>query len=85
MVGSGAVFRVYNGEVIDVLTKKIVVQISYCAECSNILSSLFSIHEHGWTKIYLVSDSQTTIKAFQHNNVPWKLQASWNLFHLKCR
>ncbi|KAF6136416.1 hypothetical protein GIB67_019299 [Kingdonia uniflora] len=67
--GSGAVFRVYTGEVIDVLTKNIGVQISYCAECNNILSSLFSIHEHGWTKIYLVSDSQTAIKAFQHNNV----------------
>ncbi|KAF6146436.1 hypothetical protein GIB67_037736 [Kingdonia uniflora] len=76
--GIGAAARNHLGIVLGVLTKGLGITSSYYAECEAIIEVLSWAVIKGWLKLWIESDSLTTVTNFNNNLVPCPQRTRWN-------
>ncbi|KAF9613590.1 hypothetical protein IFM89_009260 [Coptis chinensis] len=82
--GPGAIFRDNASQFLLVLSKEgIGIQTNYMAEFHAIIESIEFALNHGWTSLWIESDSQATVEAFASGDTLWSFKVK--LGHRKDR
>ncbi|KAF9596182.1 hypothetical protein IFM89_007500 [Coptis chinensis] len=80
--GWAAVYRDHNGIVIGTYVGGLGVATNYEAKSTAIVEGIAKAIEQGWLHIWVDTDSATAAKAFQTDNVLWKVWAKWDRIKL---
>ncbi|KAF6148178.1 hypothetical protein GIB67_011953 [Kingdonia uniflora] len=76
--GCGAVFRNNACEVLGVLTMNLSHTKAYNAECTAVVEALIKAYLLSHRRAWIVSDSSAAVKAFNNDQVPWRLRQLWD-------
>ncbi|KAF6156943.1 hypothetical protein GIB67_039704 [Kingdonia uniflora] len=74
--GIGIIYRNNKGEVMGTYSKSIGQATNFIVEITSIISGVQKAITQGWRRVWVVSDSTATIKAFIKDKMPWVLKTA---------
>ncbi|KAF9610476.1 hypothetical protein IFM89_022440 [Coptis chinensis] len=77
-IGGGVVLRTHTCEVIGTYIGGLDITTSYVAKSKAIVHGIEKAINMGASCIWVESDSTAAVKAFQRDNVHWKVRSQWN-------
>ncbi|OVA08056.1 Ribonuclease H domain [Macleaya cordata] len=76
--GAGVILRDHTGNTIGAMSVGLGICTNFVAELLAIILGLEWALDRGWSKIWVTSDSQTTITCFASDKVLWFINSRWN-------
>ncbi|OVA06386.1 Ribonuclease H domain [Macleaya cordata] len=76
--GAGVILRDHTGNTIGTMSAELGICTNFVAELLAIILGLEWASDRGWSKIWVTFDSQTAIKCFASDKVPWFINSRWH-------
>ncbi|OVA00928.1 Ribonuclease H domain [Macleaya cordata] len=76
--GARVILRDHTGNTIGAMSAGLGICTNFVAELLAIIFGLEWASDRGWSKIWVTSDSQTAIKCFASDKVPWFIISRWH-------
>lgn len=83
LAGYGKVSRDKTCIFLEVVNEGICNGDNFSAEYLVILDASMNAVSRGWQQLWIESDSQTAVLAFNNRNLPWRIKMRWKLIKAK--